>query len=74
MIKALEEPTHHAWCHKCGEPARIVLFSQAVVRCQIEANGAAGRVLSVRGPAEVLGYECGGGHSWLIKNKKELPR
>lgn len=51
-------------CPKCGTPARVALVERAVVRCEINADGSIGRVLSLRGEAKQIGYECGGGHKW----------
>ena len=51
-------------CPQCGEPARVVILRAARVRCVLEDDGSAGRVLSTTRP-EKSGerhYECGGGH------------
>jgi hypothetical protein len=55
-------------CPKCGAPARVVLVERAAVRCKLEEDGTPGRVLSLRGGAREIGYECGGGHSWTMSD------
>ena len=48
-------------CPKCGCPARYIEMT-ARVTCELNADGEAGKVLSVgRRSGEAI-YECGGGH------------
>lgn len=52
-------------CPKCGEPARIAIVTKARVRCQINADGKLGKVLSASvEEGTSFSYECGGGHTW----------
>jgi hypothetical protein len=52
-------------CPKCGEPARIVVLSPARVRCQLNADGTPGKILSALWdkPSD-QSFECGGQHTW----------
>jgi hypothetical protein len=58
-------PDKRPRCPKCGEPARVAIVKMARVRCELEADGSVGRVLSTTRNKKVpLEYECGGGHTW----------
>jgi len=53
-------------CPKCGERARVAIVLKARVRCVLKADGSLGEVLSCsREQAARIGYECGGGHTWV---------
>jgi hypothetical protein len=60
-------------CPKCGEPPRVVVITKAKVRCQLNADGSVGKVLSTSldEDALVYGYECGGSHMWRYEDGKE---
>lgn len=48
-------------CPKCGCPARNVVLIKARVRCVLNDDGTAGKVLSAsREEAAEVMYECGG--------------
>ncbi len=52
-------------CPRCGTPARVVVLVRARIRCELDADGEVGRVLSAsREDSSPVAYECGGGHSW----------
>jgi hypothetical protein len=53
-------------CPRCGEPARVAVLNRARVRCQLEADGTIGRVLSMSKETDppIAEFECSGGHSW----------
>lgn len=52
-------------CPRCGCPARVIIIRKARVRCELGEDGGIGRVLSASKDVEsVIGYECGGRHSW----------
>lgn len=54
-------------CPKCGTRARVIVLVKAKVRCILEADDSVGKVLSAsRDKDTVIGYECGGGHTWTV--------
>lgn len=52
-------------CPRCGEPARVVIITKALVRCVLERDGDIGRVISAsRRDGGVEAFECGARHRW----------
>jgi hypothetical protein len=49
----------------CGEPARLIILTNARVRCELRDDGTPGRVRqAARSLTGAVEYECGGGHVW----------
>lgn len=52
-------------CPKCGTPARVAIIERARVRCELNADGSIGRVLSTTRESSLpVAFECGGRHTW----------
>lgn len=60
-------------CPKCGTAAQNVLMQKPQVRCRLNNDGSVGKVLSYSRSGEIVGYECGGGHTWKTGLSIENP-
>lgn len=61
MSQRAAEERKEPRCPKCGERPRTVVVEKVRVRCEVNADGTPGRVLSLsRESGRVVGYECGG--------------